>query len=814
MKSVIKMLMCLAMALCLMVASPVLATDVDVSTDIPPSTGNTSTDFRFGVNAPNITMNINSGGILTAQKGYIGLNVASTNVSVNVNAGGVWTNASDLYVGYSGSDNILTISNGGQVFFNYGNGGGVGKNSGNRNRVYVGSSTGVRSLLDGRSASANRSFFVGSAGSTDNRITVDRDGVVIITNNMAIYFGGIGNNMIITNGGLVYDTCFIGANTVGCNSNYVIVAGANGTTNSSWIGGATIGYDATDIGNWMTVSSGGIFTNGYVTINGVGGTLTVTNGGQVFCTGGVIGNSVGASNNCVIIASANGTTNSLCDIGGQFLTIGSNNWMTVSNGGVLTNGYVKMSGIGGALTVTNGGQVFFTTATTIPTGTGASSNNVIIAGANGTTKSLLSLNGLNLTVGNNASGNGNSLNVIGGGMVTNLNILTVGGNSTASNNMVQLAGGGLLEIKTGITVGSGGNNTLTNQGGILQFTIAVPTITTNVGGNVIVMNGGTLGYRGIQSGALPKLTDNLAASSIGNLVWLGNNTLRLNNCLATNSLVTGYVFGTGQPNGAQNFGALELVDGTTAVNGNHPLTIDSTGSLLVSNTTATFGSVLTNNSASVNLVGPSTIAASGGMVWLNGSMSTTTVGLVISDITTTNVLSSGAVTFCQLAGATQQVNGVVSGAGNLLKTGAGVLILAGSNIYSGVTTVSNGTLTVNGSVNSAVNVAAGGILNGTGTVYGVVTNSGAIVATINGNGTASGPVVNGNLVLQGAYLSLINPNNLSGNNIYVVVTYTGTRIGQLDPVLSNLPTGWRISYSVPGEIVVRPGYPGTIFMCQ
>ncbi|MGD0258723.1 MAG: family 16 glycosylhydrolase [Verrucomicrobiota bacterium] len=65
------------------------------------------------------------------------------------------------------------------------------------------------------------------------------------------------------------------------------------------------------------------------------------------------------------------------------------------------------------------------------------------------------------------------------------------------------------------------------------------------------------------------------------------------------------------------------------------------------------------------------------------------------------------------------VNGPVSGPGNLTLTWLGTVALAGANTCSGVTTISNGTLQVTGSMTNAI-VVAGGTLSGTGVLAGPV----------------------------------------------------------------------------------------------
>ena len=93
-----------------------------------------------------------------------------------------------------------------------------------------------------------------------------------------------------------------------------------------------------------------------------------------------------------------------------------------------------------------------------------------------------------------------------------------------------------------------------------------------------------------------------------------------------------------------------------------------------------------------------------------------------------NIVNSTTLTF---SNPTHRFTGTISGSGGLTKAGAGVLILAGSNLYSGGTEVDNGTL-----------VAANGA-NGSATGSGNVTISGGTLASGAGGGSISGGVLPG-----------------------------------------------------------------------
>jgi fibronectin-binding autotransporter adhesin len=128
-------------------------------------------------------------------------------------------------------------------------------------------------------------------------------------------------------------------------------------------------------------------------------------------------------------------------------------------------------------------------------------------------------------------------------------------------------------------------------------------------------------------------------------------------------------------------------------------------------------------------------------------------------------------------------NGVLSGGGSLIKTGSGTLILGGANTYAGSTTVSAGTLEVDGSTVSATLVGSGATLAGDGTVNAAVTvNAGGSISPGVNNLTVS------SLTFSGA--TAVNAENLSAHTSVAALTVTGamTLSGVAGAVTVNLPT--------------------------
>ena len=129
-----------------------------------------------------------------------------------------------------------------------------------------------------------------------------------------------------------------------------------------------------------------------------------------------------------------------------------------------------------------------------------------------------------------------------------------------------------------------------------------------------------------------------------------------------------------------------------------------------------------------------------------------------------NVGGTGTVTFSGTIGGAVSLNVADTGTGTAIVTSA-----SNSNTYTGGTTISSGTLLVNGSIPGTTTVNSGGTLGGTGTVSAVVVNSGGIVNP--GSGAGFGTLTAGSVDLSdGGNLAIAVGGATAGNYDELVVT--------------------------------------------
>jgi hypothetical protein len=260
---------------------------------------------------------------------------------------------------------------------------------------------------------------------------------------------------------------------------------------------------------------------------------------------------------------------------------------------------------------------------------------------------------------------------------------TLGGNA----NALTVASGGTVDL---------GGTTQTQNGGL-----------SLTGGTV---RNGTLSSTGTFSLQAGTVSASLAGTGAVSKTTGGTVTLSGANTYSGGTSVSA---GTLQISGAGTLGA---TTGTTAVSGG---TLDLGGTTQDQNALNQSGGTVQNGQMNVG-----TYVLTGGILAANATVSATSQYVVTEGT----------------------VNGVLTGAANLIKDGAGTVMLAGANSYGGTTAVNAGTLalTSTGSITSNVSVI-GGTLSNAGVIAGGVsiaaggtaTNSGSITLGVLNAGTFS-----------------------------------------------------------------------------
>ena len=346
-----------------------------------------------------------------------------------------------------------------------------------------------------------------------------------------------------------------------------------------------------------------------------------------------------------------------------------------------------------------------------------------------------------LTISGNNSGFTGTYDIDTNNNVTFADANAVGGASNIGINQSTFTFGSAFNLVNNITIGA--QDATIDTG---AFNASMTNYITGTGGAQLIKAGsgrlaldGVNDYDGgtiISAGTL--YLGNVGSASTGAIANSGTLEVAANGTVTNNISGTGNVVVSGAH--ATTFSGTNTYSGTTTISGGATLTVNNTARL--GDASVTNSIILDNGTlATGNLLNGRAIALGAG----NGTLN----------------VANGANTLVQ--------NGVISGAGNLTKTGVGSMTLGGANTYSGTTTFGAGTTSVSAANNlgdgSATNdlVFNGGSLAYTAafdqtrdvTMTGAGSiNTGGFAAGITGNLTGAGTLTKndtGTLTLTGAH---------------------------------------------------------------
>jgi len=326
-----------------------------------------------------------------------------------------------------------------------------------------------------------------------------------------------------------------------------------------------------------------------------------------------------------------------------------------------------------------------------------------------------------------SGGAGSSLTKTGSGTLTLTGANTYAGTTTINAGMLQIGSGsttGSIASTSSITGSSGGTivfNRSDNYGGNFATQITGGIGLTQAGSGTLTLSAANT-YSGpttVSAGVLRLGVNDALFNTTALAVSGGGFDLAgFNDTVASVALTSGSIFGGGTLTAA-SYGlsggrvSANLGAGTLTVTGNSNL--DGTSAASVVNLNA---GTLTLGTAGRLSSSAAVTGSSGGALALGGNETIGSLAGGANIALGSNTLSLGGL------GTSTSYAGTMSGSGSLTKQGAGQLTLTGNNTFTGLTTVEQGAIAVNGGLAGGLSVLAGATLMGSGTIGGDATIAG------------------------------------------------------------------------------------------
>ncbi|MFN4168088.1 MAG: autotransporter domain-containing protein, partial [Pannonibacter phragmitetus] len=698
------------------------ATSPTVDGNISVTNSGTVTATMYAVSLDGTTNRLENSGSITSTDQYgMGVVTGSGDTTI-INSGTIAAAfATDYAISFGSGTNRLVLTETSSIFGIVSASGSsstldlTGTGAGTFDASQLSASGQYQGFTDLTKSGSGAWTLTGSGGSVSGALAVNEGtlalggaftaGSVTVGSSTAATLSISGNGVLTSGNGVIggasggVGTVLLSGPAASWTSTGELTAGQNGGTGSiSVSNGASLTSRRFSLstGSWEAGSGG----NGSLTVTGAGTTWTNTGGVDIARTAGSSGSLTISGGASAFIRS----TGIYTGAGSQILITGQNTRVEIGNPNDLSQA-AWLSPAGGSVTVSDGAYLYASGIYAGSAGSDLVSMTITGAGTVVDAAERIYVGGQNGSRDvDPVNGNGN-LTISGGAVVTT---------STVGAGMDPKSQGVLTVTGQGTQLWAKANNTYNALGNFYIGYNGNATVTVSDGAVIKADNEIRIGYDSQGSGKLIIGADAGSAAVAAGSV----DTARIVFGTAGGSLVFNHT--------SQNYLMSQVISGNGSVNAAGGTTF------LLGNNTYTGGTRI--QGGTLRFVNDSALgAASGAVTFAGGTLSAADTVAVARNL----VLESGSNTLDVASGKVLTVSGTISGVAGFTKSGTGTLVLTGTNTYTGVTTIADGTL----------QLGDGGTA---GSIVGDVVNNATLIFNRSDNYTFSGSITgNGAVLFQG-----------------------------------------------------------------